>query len=87
MIIITRTEHLKVLPGCGPGGKILIMLKYIYATIITAVVSGILIACFPGPMSVEGVTVVKVLYWVIIVMVWASLVGYFSRREKKKRDL
>lgn len=87
MIIITRTEHLKVLPGCVPGGKIPIMLKYIYATIITAVVSGILIACFPGPMSVEGVTVVKVLYWVIIVMVWASLVGYFSRREKKKRDL
>ncbi len=62
------------------------MLKFIWATIITALVSGVFMTFFPHVFVQEDINPAKVLFYVIIVMVWASLVGFFARREKKKKS-
>ena len=62
------------------------MLKYIYSTIITALVSGVFITCFPHVFMTEELTVAKALFYVIIVMVWMTLVSAFARREKNKKS-
>lgn len=62
------------------------MLKYIYSTIITALVSGVFITFFPHVFVTEELTLAKALFYVIIVMVWMTLVSAFSRREKKKKE-
>ena len=62
------------------------MLKYIYSTIITALVSGVFITFFPHVFVQEELNLAKALFYVIIVMVWMTLVSAFSRREKKKKE-
>ena len=59
------------------------MLKYIYSTILTALVSGVFITFFPHVFMSEKLTVVKALFYIIIVMVWTTMVAAFSRIEKK----
>lgn len=62
------------------------MLKYIWATILTALVSGVFMTFFPHVFISENLTLAKVLFYVFIVMVWATLVGFFGRRERKKKS-
>lgn len=62
------------------------MLKNIISTIITAIVAGVFITFFPHVFTSEDITLAKSLFYVIIIMVWMSLVSAFSRREKAKKN-
>ena len=62
------------------------MLKYIWATILTALVSGVFMTFFPHVFISENLTLAKVLFYVFIVMVWATLVGFFGKKKKKKKS-
>lgn len=62
------------------------MLKFIYATIITSIVSGVFLTFFPVLLA-EELTLAKVLFYVIMVMVWTSLVAFFARRDKRRSQL
>lgn len=62
------------------------MLKYIISTIITAIVAGVFITFFPHVFTSEDITLAKSLFYVIIIMVWMSLVSAFSRKEKAKKN-
>lgn len=62
------------------------MLKYIISTIITAIVAGVFITFFPHVFISEDITLAKGLFYVIIIMVWMSLVSAFARREKAKKN-
>lgn len=80
--LLTRSASTNIL-RIGKGGRVL---KFIYATIITAIVSGVFLTFFPVLLA-EELTLAKVLFYVIMVMVWTSLVAFFARRDKRRGQL
>lgn len=85
----TSPIHVDVLDKCKypeKRKKGVQVLKFIYATIITAIVSGVFLTFFPVLLA-EELTLAKVLFYVIMVMVWSTLVAFFARRDRKRRQL
>ena len=60
------------------------MVKYIIATIVSAIVFGILAAFFPNAFITDKFTLLTALAWVIVIMTWSFVVYMLNRREKNK---
>lgn len=63
------------------------MVKYIVATIASALVFGVLAAFFPQAFIHGEFSILTALGWCIVIMAWYFIVTLFNRRNKNKDSL